>query len=85
MLEAALAAPAATAALLCAPREKAAATWATALVLAALEGRFAELRDSWSLFARRSGVLLRQALGGGAGASKRVADLQAAAAAALAS
>jgi hypothetical protein len=60
----------------------AARAWATSLVLAALERTFASMRDSWALFAKRSAQWLRRALGGAAAASK-LAELTAAAQAAV--
>ncbi len=60
----------------------AARAWATALVLVALESTFVTMRDSWALFAKRSAQWLRRTLGGAAGAT-RLAELSAAAQAAL--
>ena len=80
-LQAAQEAPA-VAAIILAAAVPASRAWATALVLVALETTFASMRESWSLFAKRSSQWLRRALGGAAGVT-RVSELQAAALAAL--
>lgn len=80
-LMASLGTPAVAAAVAGLSVDVAARAWATALVVAALETSFASMRESWTLFSKRSSQWLRRAFG--PAGTARITDLKIAGAATL--